>query len=221
MLLLAIIFSGCAKQDRKTIVVPENSPRIDNINNVPLEGEPDIYDKSIIVSENKVQINDYVYRLYIIQTKYKKPPVPGEKNFDMYNSAFYGAFDIVTLNNNNKEVDRLNLNQFFKQEDIGFIGKLELKTVDYNKDGNLDFAIGQPAKDGTFKYVVFSIEETGKLRHLPVKDDYIYNISSNHTAEFVLNEAGNGIKVAIPKPEGGGYKKAEYVWEDEQFTLAQ
>ncbi len=54
-----------------------------------------------------------------------------------------------------------------------------------------------------------------------MKDDYIYNASSDHTAEFVLNDAGNGIEVTIPKPEGGGYKEAEYIWEDSQFILVQ
>ncbi|NSW92855.1 MAG: hypothetical protein HPY74_19815 [Firmicutes bacterium] len=96
-------------------------------------------EKLAIVSSNKVTVdNNIVFFVNIEQTKYKKPLTPDDDGFDMYKSRFYGQFALVSRNVSGEEIDRIALNQFFENRDMGFIGEFKLGFQDMNADGDLD-----------------------------------------------------------------------------------
>lgn len=205
-LFLVFIFTGCSVKQDNSVSNPNNNKKFDTNN--------------IIASK---ELDNYV--LQVIQTEYKDPPKPEDKNFGIYKSGYYGKFAVVAIDNKGNEVSRKDLNSYFGNVDIGFIGKFDLIIQDYNKDGCDDFPIGQYTVNGSheFAFVPFSINKDGVLSNLSTtgyKDDgYIYCEAANHTDEFNESTQGNGIEVDIYNKEYGGYRKAEYNWDGEKFIF--
>ncbi len=206
IIFLIFIFTSCSVKQDNSASNSNNSNRSETNN--------------IIASK---ELDNYV--LQVIQTEYKDPQTPEDENFDIFKSGYLGRFAVVAIDNKGNEVSRKDLNSYFGNVDIGFIGKFDLIIQDYNKDGCDDFSIGQYTFNGSheFAFVPFSISKDRVLSNLPTtgyKDDgYIYCEAANHTAEFSESTLGNGIEVDIYNEQYGGYKKAEYNWDGKKFIF--
>lgn len=206
VLFLIFIFTGCSVKHDNTVSNSNNS-------NEPVTN-------NIIASKDLEN-----YTLQVIQTEYKDPPTPEDENFDIYRSRYYGKFAVVVKDNKGKGVSKKDLDSYFGNVDMGFIGNFDLIIQDYNKDGCDDFSIGQFTYNGSdeFAFIPFSISKDGILSTLPTtgyKDDgYIYCEAANHTDKFSESAQGNGIEVLIYNKKYGGYRKAEYNWNGEKFIF--
>lgn len=205
ILFLIFIFTGCSVKHDNTASSSNNSN-----GSVP---------NNIVASKDLEN-----YTLQVIQTEYKDPPTPEDENFDIYRSRYYGKFAVVVIDNKGKEVSKKDLNSYFGNVDIGFIGNFDLIIQDYNKDGCNDFSIGEPTNDGgdEFKFVPFSVNSDGILSTLSVtgykEDNFIYSESVDHTQSFSDSSKGNGINVFV-NPKESGYKTGEYNWDGEKFIF--
>lgn len=175
----------------------------------------------------QVNLNAYAekYLLTIIQTEYKKPLMPGESGFNIFKSAYRGRFDLLIQDNNGNVTSRVSLNKYFGNGDLGFPMPFPpIIFKDYNKDGDYDFAIGQPVKDSPeFQYILLSVNPNGVLNNLPVvgfkQDGFIY--SSETSPEFSsLNGEKPGIKVELNNFEGYAFNQGGYLWDGSKFVFS-
>ena len=158
--------------------------------------------------------------LAIEQTKFLVPLKPYDEEFDIYKSYILGDFDAVVYKNN-KEISRLNINNLFGEEAIGWAGPFIIIFNDYNRDGMQEFAIGQSI-DGSadFKYVLITIDSNGVLNKLNAKGfkEEGFSYSSSETPDLpLLQDPEIGVSVML---SDGGWRKGSYIWcESEELFL--
>lgn len=224
---------GSAKNGFVNILGNDNSDNSTTMNNTTTDTTTDTtvdnttttdntIDDSVIAKGEINYADDITYHVILSQSRYEKPLTPEDEGFSMYYSAYYGAFDIIITDKQNVETDRVSLNSYFNEENIGFIGRFDLRIEDYNFDNYLDFGIGQIKRFldcGVFGYVVFSVNENGEIIHLPVENGFLYNSGDAASLECFINKEENYIRVGLPKEEGSGYKFYWYIWEKGCFTL--
>ena len=159
----------------------------------------------------------------VIQTEYQKPLTPDEPGFSIPESMYRGRFDLLSQDSGGKVTSRIPLNKYFGKDDLGFGGSFPLVFKDYNKDGNYDFAIGQPLKNSPeFQYVLFSINPAGTVYNLPVvgykENGFVY--SAEGQASFpLLKDGETGFEVTLSNMADSGFTQGKYVWNGSQFIF--
>ncbi|PKM76123.1 MAG: hypothetical protein CVU90_14045 [Firmicutes bacterium HGW-Firmicutes-15] len=181
-------------------------------------------DSPYIISQAKLNAHDENYLLTIIQTEYKKPLTPDEPGFSIFESMHRGRFDLLIQNGRGEVTNQVVLNKYFGNDDLGFMEAFPLVFKDYNKDGNSDFAIGQPGKDSPeFQYVLLSVNPEGMVYNLPAfgykEDGFIY--SAETQAEFPLLDNGEtGIEVTQNDFNGYAFAPGKYLWNGSKFVFS-
>lgn len=222
-ILLTIYLCSCSNNEYNDI--QEFNDNESNINKAIEEYSKNIVSEielePVIASGEILLNNKKIYTAKLVQTKYLEPLTPEDEGFSMFNSAYYGGFDIVITNKQEQEIDRVALNAYFEDVDMGFIGNFDIIIADYNFDKCPDFAIGQPKGFGcgVFGYVLFSVDKNGKIINLPVQDGFLYAAEIDASVGFSVNKETKGIEVHLPKEKGDGYEKYEYIWEKDCFIL--
>ena len=190
------------------------------------DGKQFVFEKEnpFIITQAELIDNRRRSLIKVIQTEYTKPLTPGQPGFSIYESMYRGRFDILVEDSIGKAISRVSLNRYFGNDDLGFGGSFPLVFEDYNKDGNYDFAIGQPVKNNPeFQYVLFSVNSEGTLYNLPTvgykEDGFVYSAESQ--ARFPLLKNGEtGFKVTLSNVAGTGYTQGKYVWNGNKFIFS-
>jgi hypothetical protein len=182
--------------------------------------------KSVISEQTVTFPSGEEYALQLQQTEYMKPLTWGDPGFSMYEGGYRGYFSFVTRGKDGTLIDELGINRYFGNSPFGLMGTVVPKTGDYNKDGDIDFNIGTSAHDhsGEMKYVLFSINRSGELRHINARgykeDGFIYMNAMEQTEYFREgNSDPRSIAVNIAKPEHGGYIAGEYIWTNGEYVF--
>lgn len=183
-------------------------------------------DSPFIITQAQLNAQGGSYPLTIIQTEYKKPLIPQEPGFSLFESMYRGRFELLVKNGRDQETSRVPLNRYFKNEDLGFMGTIPLVFRDYNQDGDADFSIGRPApgkNNPEFQYVLLSVNSEGMVYNLPAvgykEDGFIY--SAETQAVFpVLDDEQTGIEVELSDLNGYAYAKAKYLWNGSKFVFS-
>lgn len=183
-------------------------------------------DKTVISEQTITFPSGEKYALQLKQTEYMKPLTPDDPGFSMYEGAYRGRFSFIARKTDGTLIDELGINQYFGNGPFGLMGAIVPATGDYNKDGDIDFNIGTSAHDhsGEMKFALFSINKSGKLRHINARgykeDGFLYENAMEQTDYFpeAASDPRN-IAVGIAKPEGGGYVAGEYVWTNGEYVF--
>ena len=175
-------------------------------------------DTSPVIAKAELDANGKKYLETIVQTEYKKPLTSADAGFTIEESRYRGRFDLVVQDDNGKVTSRVSLNKYFGNDDLGF-GTPQLSFKDYNRDGNLEFAVGRPYQVG-FQYAMFSVSPDGTLSYLPavgyLEDGFIYDAGRHGT--FLMLDGEPGIKVTLWT--GHGYGGGKYLWDGRQFVFS-
>ncbi len=178
-----------------------------------LEGLGWIDGSKIIAEFNNTGDNPYEVKL--VQTVVLTPLTPDDEDFDMYNSGFYGAFELWLVKDG-EVVDSLDFNECFGYEKIGFVCPFPIVGDDYNDDGNLDFNIGIIDKRGSA--VIFFTVKDDSLYVFTFDDSKILMRANLHHSEDIQRGVDGELLINLPKKEGGGYYLERYVWDGVQFV---
>ncbi len=132
------------------------------------------------IASNYVTMKDKTYRIAVKQTETQTPPTPEDKNFSIYESHYYGKFDLICYDTDGNQTDRIALNPLFGNKKMGFSTNFSLIANYYPRTGKADFNIGQatatnPPKGAAMGYLIFSLDQDGKLKNMPVEGGYVYS----------------------------------------------
>jgi len=93
----------------------------------------------------------------------------------------------------------------------------KIVTADYNKDGQIDFNLGQYATSNGWEYWLFTISPTGHVSVLPVPDDTILLADNkNSTDRIKIDDEGIttvGYVNVCDKDEDCGWWETTYRWD--------
>ena len=178
-----------------------------------LEGLGWIDGSKIIAEFNNTGDNPYEVKL--VQTVALTPLTPDDEDFDMYNSGFYGAFELWLVKDG-EVVDSLKFNECFGYEKIGFVGTFPIKGADYNDDENLDFNMDIIDKRGSGT-IVFTVKDDSLYVFTFDDSKTIMRANPHHSEDFQRGADGELI-INLPKKEGGGYYLERYFWDGIQFV---
>jgi|GEM_PF-4767854 len=132
------------------------------------------------IASNYVTMKDKTYRIAVKQTETQTPPTPEDKNFSIYESHYYGNFDLICYDTDGNQTDRIALNPLFGNKKMGFSTNFSLIVNYYPRTGKADFNIGQatatsPPKGAAMGYLILSLDQDGKLKNMPVEGGYVYS----------------------------------------------
>ncbi|MHB1651500.1 MAG: hypothetical protein ACYCVD_03360 [Desulfitobacteriaceae bacterium] len=189
------------------------------------DGKQFVFEKEnpFIITQSELIENSQRSLIKVIQTEYKKPLTPGEHGFSIHESMYRGRFDLLIQDGSGKVTSRIPLNKYFGNDDMGFGGSFLLVFEDYNKDGNYDFAMGQPVKNSPeFQYVLFSVNSDGTVYNLPAigykENGFVYSAESQ--ARFpLLKDEETGFEVTLSNMADSGYTQGKYVWNGSKFVF--
>ncbi len=186
------------------------------------------HDPTVISEETITFPSGEKYVLQLEQTEYMQLLTPIDPGFDINEGAYRGQFSFVTRNMDGAIIDELGINQYFGNGTFGLVGAFVPATGDYNKDGDIDFDIGSPVPrgddSGEMKYVLFSINKAGKLRHIAARgykeDGYIYTTADGQTWDFWQEDShSKNITVTVWNSDTHGYVTGEYVWTKGEYVF--
>lgn len=174
-----------------------------------------------LVSQAKMPDRCGGYSVSVVQTEYKRPLQPEDPGFSIYESAYRGRFDLLVHDQSQKLLSRTSLNQYFGNDDLGFIGDIVTVFTDWNGDGDCDFAVGRPCKDSPeSQYVILSVDSSGGIYRLPAggykQDGYVY--SAGTPCHRLVTNPQIGILVTLGVEHG--YIEARYLWDGSSFVFA-
>lgn len=142
---------------------------------------------------------------------------PGPYGSDYYEGNLVG--EVYDLNGN--LLSKTDMTQYFT-ETLIFRGKFNIFFDDYNGDGRYDFTVGQYLGSNFQVFNIFTIEDNGDIKKLPVEKssdgimcsefDELYSTRFTKVSE-------NGIKVTVYDMNKGEYIDKTYRWEGRQFIL--
>ncbi len=186
------------------------------------------HDPTVISEETISFPSGEKYTLQLKQTEYMKLLTPSDPGFDIYEGAYRGRFSFVTRNMDGTLIDELGINQYFGNGTFGLMGAVVPATGDWNKDGDVDFNIGTPVGGGSgeMKFALFSIDKTGKLRHINARgykeDGYIYTTAMDQTWGFWQEDPhSRNIAVSVWDSDVHGYVAGEYVWTNGEYVFKE
>jgi len=121
-----------------------------------------------------------------------------------------------------------NLMTFNKKntEKLAFCAKpWKIVTADYNRDGQIDFNLGQYANSNGWAYWFFTISPSGHASLLPVPNDFIF-LADDKNSTNKIKITDEGIKTvayanACDKPEDCGWWQTTYRWNIELKRFEQ
>ncbi|MDQ7092580.1 hypothetical protein REC12_03140 [Desulfosporosinus sp. PR] len=193
------------------------------------DGKQFVFEKEnpFIIAQSELNTNGQKNSIKVIQTEYKKPLTSSDQGFSIAESMYRGRFDLLVQNGSGEVTSQLSLNQYFGNANLGFAGSFPLVFGDYNRDGNADFAIGQPDKNSPeFQYVLFSVNSKGNLSVLPAggykEEGFVYNAESGLGTGFPLLKNGEtGFTVTLSGLGDTGYVQGKYVWNGNKFVFSK
>jgi hypothetical protein len=98
-------------------------------------------------------------------------------------------------------------------------------TADYNRDGHIDFNLGQYGTSNGWVYWLFTVSPSGHISLLPVPDDFIFLADNkNSTAEIKVSDEGiKSVAYAntCDKVEDCGWWETTYRWNSELGRFEQ
>lgn len=174
----------------------------------------------IYACNGQATLSDKTYAVEVVQTEVVAPDT---EKYPL--SGAVGKFDLIIRDGTGKGLHRQNLNALYHDKTIGFWG------VGYKDQDKINFIIstekdkcifgipvGHGEKDikkdqqGTAT-VIFSLDKTGAIKVMPVKDGYVYAENTKNHLDFVDTATINRFKTIV----NGG----EYVWDGNQYVLAK
>ncbi len=155
-------------------------------------------------------------RLKMVKGRYYEDWNPGA----YMGTLWEGNFVIELADEFGKTIAETDISKMFS-EPLTFKSSFDLEFDDYNKDGNLDFTIGQYASGNGRVYKIFTLRKDGKIDELPVKD---------HPEMFISNSTGY-YSAKLNKIDGTTFEteyydnsvpatfRNIYQWDGKQFVL--
>jgi hypothetical protein len=175
-------------------------------------------DSNTIVSENIIDYNkdSRLEKLVInmIEGKYRTEPEGGsEISWD-----WEGNFVLQLIDSKGGVLSSIDLNKTLNQKVLNFKGRFAIEFDDYNKDGNIDFAIGHYTTGNRFEYALFTITNDGKIEVLPVKEGKIISYYEGYSTRFEKTE-NKGFTAQYFDISLGKNIEVIYVWKDHEFVI--
>lgn len=102
-------------------------------------------------------------RLQMIKGKYYEEWNPGP----YMGTIWEGDFIIELIDDSGELISQIDLSKVYKGKLI-FTSSFQIEFDDYNKDGDLDFTIGQYASSNGREYTLFTLRKDGKIELLPI-----------------------------------------------------
>lgn len=170
------------------------------------------------IANNYVTVGDKTYLIVVKQTQVLKPPTPDDKNISIYESAYYGNFDLICYDTDGNQTDRIALNPLFGNKLMGFSDGLYLYTAYYPESGKANFNLGQatatnPPDGATMGYLIFSLDKNGKLENMPVEGNYLYNSADEYSTDMSINSQ------TVLRANRTGIGQFLYNWDGSKWVI--
>lgn len=129
-----------------------------------------------------------------------------------------GKFVLQLTDNKGVVLSKLDLNKALNFETLNFNGRFTIEFDDYNKDGDIDFAIGQYYMENTFEYTLFTIKSSGQIELLPIEEGKILSYYEGYSTKFEKTEK-IGFKARYYNNSMGENIEVNYRWTNNRFAV--
>lgn len=162
--------------------------------------------------------SNHYLRLKLIDGTYQEN---WEIEGSFWGPKWIGKFIVELSNENGATISLTDINQFFKDEKLSFNSQFNIEFDDYNSDGNLDFTIGQHGSDFGNNYKIFSIDSSGHISELRIKDEeklFISNTTGKYST-LIERMDGTTFKIQFFDEEKSKLFESVYEWNGSEFNL--
>lgn len=170
------------------------------------------------LSEAKFTLNNRAMRLKLIMTKgtHITDGDVGPYGTDYYEGNLIGE----VYDNQDKLVFSTDMSKYFT-ESIIFRDKFNLLFDEYNGDGFADFTVGQYVASNYNTFNIFTINSSGEITLLPVKnspDGIIVSKYDEYYSTKFSKTQNEEIKVFVYDMEQGKNIEVSYQWQEKEFV---
>lgn len=153
--------------------------------------------------------------LSVVQTsgKYFEDWFPGA----YMGRTWRGGFQIQLSDEDGKVKSALDLNAYFNDE-VVFNSFFDIAFDDYNGDGNIDFTIGQYLSGNVNIYKLFTLDKTGRIEELHIKEHPELFVSDAGRYSAKLTKTEMGFSSSYYDNRIGKTVKETFVWNGEEFA---
>ncbi|ALS23901.1 MULTISPECIES: membrane lipoprotein lipid attachment site-containing protein [Paenibacillus] len=128
-----------------------------------------------------------------------------------------GEFQIQLSNESGEVTSAFDLNGF-SNGDIVFNSFFNIEFDDYNGDGNIDFTIGQYASSNGDVFKLFTLDQTGRIKDLPIKGYPDIFVSGTGRYSTKLTKTKLGFSCSYYDNSIGKDVKQSFVWNGKEFV---
>lgn len=152
----------------------------------------------------------------LISGKYFEDWTPGP----FMGRNWVGEFQIQLSNESGEVTSAFELNGFGDSE-IVFNSFFNIEFDDYNGDGNIDFTIGQYASSNVDVFKLFTLDQTGRIKELPIKGHPELFVSGTGRYSTKLTKTELGFSCSHYDNSIGKDVKQTFVWNGKEFVSNQ
>ncbi|MGO4372312.1 hypothetical protein [Paenibacillus sp. 2TAB19] len=128
-----------------------------------------------------------------------------------------GEFQIQLSNESDEVQSAVDLNGYFKDEMV-FNSFFDIDFDDYNGDGNIDFTIGQYASSNGGIYKLFTVDDSGRIKELPIKGHPEIFVSSTGRYSTKLAKSKFGFSSTFYDNSIGKEVTQSFGWNGKEFV---
>ncbi|MEG2054458.1 MAG: hypothetical protein RR052_05890, partial [Oscillospiraceae bacterium] len=179
--------------------------------------------KNKIMAQAKIN-DEYSLQLCLVNGRTFKGEDAGLSVF-IHEDNFQGEYELRCLKNDKivSTIDNETLSVIgFDEKSLNFDKEFPLNLDDYNNDGNLDFAIGQPISSNFNSFLLFSVDKNGKLFALPTNEPKgMFSASVLEFSPKFKKTSENAFSYDVYNNSDGLTRQYTQTWNGKQFTQSR